>query len=322
MATTLSSHSPLLYTSQLHSIMASLTLHGSGPEAACLFSNLPCEIFMMVFENLSDFEALLATILTCKWSMRFFQDDQNTGKIVFSVFSNILCTASRYNHEGNTEKGSSLIIRQMYFAAQKVLIPRQHVLSIFGECWQFLERRELEELLIPTGRRLALSLVSEDDKSKAVEFLETIESGQYCGTKDISCHSKRLTLLPLLELKASLQGKPLKPSDPRYEELPLLIVEPDGIFLKRSNTQWHCDIFIREKWAIARISKLPPQIVNFFFSNRQSRSLKTNADKQKVQIERHQAERQRAQRHRAQRQAHLLLSGASIRWNFSVPRSR
>lgn len=299
--------------------MTSLTLHGSVPETVCLFSNLPFEILMMVFENLSDFEALLATILTCKWSMRFFQDDQNTEKIVFSVFSNILCTASRYNHEGNTEKGSSLIIRQMNFAAQKVLIPRQHVLSIFGECWQFLERRYLEELLIPIGRRLALSLVSKGYKSQAVGFLETIESGQYGGTKDISDHSKRLTFLPLLELKASLQGKPLEPLDPRYEDfkqLPLLIIEPDGIFLSRNDTQWHREISIREKWAIGRISKLPPQIINSFFSNRQSRPLKTNAGKQKARIERHR--RQRGAEHFEKK---VLLSGASMD-RISIHRSR
>lgn len=82
----------------------------------------------------------------------------------------------------------------MDFAAQKVLIPRQHVLSIFSECWQFLERRDLEEVLIPIGRRLALSLMSKGYKSKAVEFLGTIESGIYGGTKDISDHRKRLTL--------------------------------------------------------------------------------------------------------------------------------
>ena len=71
--------------------MASLTLHGSVPETVCLFSNLPSEILMMVFENLPDFEALLATILTCKWSMGFFQDDQNTGRIVFfSIFKHTL----------------------------------------------------------------------------------------------------------------------------------------------------------------------------------------------------------------------------------------
>ena len=185
----------------------------------------------------------------------------------------------------------------MNFAAQKVLIPRQHVLSIFGECWQFLERRYLEELLIPIGRRLALSLVSKGYKSKAVGFLETIESGQYRGTKDISDHSKRLTLLPLLELKASLQGKPLEPLDPRYEDfkqLPLLIIEPEGIFLARSNTQGHREIPMREKWAIGRISKLPPQIINSFFSNRQSRPLKTNADKQKARIDRHRAQQRAA----------------------------
>ena len=108
------------------------------------------------------------TNVLCKWSMRFFQDDQNMRKIVFSVFSNILCTASRYSCEGNTEKGSSLIIWQMDFAAQKVLIPRQHVLSIFSECWQFLKRRDLEEVLIPIGWCLALSLVSKGYKSKAV----------------------------------------------------------------------------------------------------------------------------------------------------------
>ena len=164
----MSNHSHLLYIPQLHSIMTSLTLYESAPEKTCLFSNLPCELVTMVFENLSDFGTLLATILTCKWSMRFFQDDQNAGKIFHSVFSNILCTASRYDHEGNTEKSSILIFRQMNLAAQKVLIPRQHVLSVFGECWQFLERRNFEELLIPTGRRLALSLVSKGYKSKAV----------------------------------------------------------------------------------------------------------------------------------------------------------
>ena len=38
--------------------------------------------------------------------------------------------------------------------------------------------------------------------------------------------------LPLLELKASLQGKPLESLDCRYEDfkqLPLAIVQPDGI---------------------------------------------------------------------------------------------
>ena len=319
MATTLPNHSPLLYTPQLYPIMTSLTVNGSVPETVCLFPNLPCEIITMIFENLSDFEALLATILTCKWSMRFFQDDQNTGKIFSSVFSNILGTASRYNRvsEENTEKGSSLIIRQMNFAAQKVLIPRQHVLHIFGECWQFLGRRHLEELLIPIGVRLALSLVSKDCKSKAVEFLETIESGEYGETIDISYHSKRLSLLPLLEIKASLQGKPLEPFDPRYEDfkqLPLAIVQPDGIFLELKETQWHREIPVKENWVIARVSEIPP--TKPFAFNRQSRPLKTNADKKMVRIKRH-----RAQREADLFRKKLLLSGASIGWN-SVPRSR
>ena len=292
----MSNHSHLLYTPQLHSIMTSLTLYESAPEKTCLFSNLPCELVTMVFENLSDFGTLLATILTCKWSMRFFQDDQNAGKILFSVFSNILCTASKYDHEGNTEKSSILIFRQMNLAAQKVLIPRQHVLSVFGECWQFLERRNFEELLIPTGRRLALSLVSKGYKSKAVEFLGMIE--------DISDH-KRLALLPLVELKASLQGKPLESLDPRYEdfkELPLAIVRPDRIFRSPSKTLWHRDISVQEEWVV-RISELP-QIIRPL---PQQLPRKTKAEKQKVRIERHQRQRRAEHFHKK-----LFLSGANM----------
>ena len=300
----MSNHSHLLYIPQLHSIMTSLTLYESAPEKTCLFSNLPCELVTMVFENLSDFGTLLATILTCKWSMRFFQDDQNAGKIFHSVFSNILCTASRYDHEGNTEESSILIFRQMNLAAQKVLIPRRHVLSVFGECWQFLERRNFEELLIPTGRRLALSLVSKGYKSKAVEFLGMIESGNYGETKDIS-DNKRLALLPLVELKASLQGKPLESLDPRYEdfkELPLAIVRPDRILYSSNKTQWHRDISVQEEWVV-RISELP-QIIRPL---PQQLPRKTKAEKQKVRIERHQ--RQRRAEHF---QKKLLLSGANM----------
>ena len=292
----MSNHSHLLYTPQLHSIMTSLTLYESAPEKTCLFSNLPCELVTMVFENLSDFGTLLATILTCKWSMRFFQDDQNAGKILFSVFSNILCTASKYDHEGNTEKSSILIFRQMNLAAQKVLIPRQHVLSVFGECWQFLERRNFEELLIPTGRRLALSLVSKGYKSKAVEFLGMIE--------DISDH-KRLALLPLVELKASLQGKPLEPLDPRYEDfkkLPLAIVRPDRILYSSNKSQWHRDISVQEEWVV-RIKKLP-QIIRPL---PQQLPRKTKAEKQKVRIERHQRQRRAEHFHKK-----LFLSGANM----------
>ena len=292
----MSNHSHLLYTPQLHSIMTSLTLYESAPEKTCLFSNLPCELVTMVFENLSDFGTLLATILTCKWSMRFFQDDQNAGKILFSVFSNILCTASKYDHEGNTEKSSILIFRQMNLAAQKVLIPRQHVLSVFGECWQFLERRNFEELLIPTGRRLALSLVFKGYKSKAVEFLGMIE--------DISDH-KRLALLPLVELKASLQGKPLEPLDPRYEDfkkLPLAIVRPDRILYSSNKSQWHRDISVQEEWVV-RIKKLP-QIIRPL---PQQLPRKTKAEKQKVRIERHQRQRRAEHFHKK-----LFLSGANM----------
>ena len=292
----MSNHSHLLYTPQLHSIMTSLTLYESAPEKTCLFSNLPCELVTMVFENLSDFGTLLATILTCKWSMRFFQDDQNAGKILFSVFSNILCTASKYDHEGNTEKSSILIFRQMNLAAQKVLIPRRHVLSVFGECWQFLERRNFEELLIPTGRRLALSLVSKGYKSKAVEFLGMIE--------DISDH-KRLALLPLVELKASLQGKPLEPLDPRYEDfkkLPLAIVRPDRILYSSNKSQWHRDISVQEEWVV-RIKKLP-QIIRPL---PQQLPRKTKAEKQKVRIERHQRQRRAEHFHKK-----LFLSGANM----------
>lgn len=225
----------------------------------------------------------------------------------FTVFSNILCTASRYDHEGNTEKSSILIIRQMNLAAQKVLIPRQHVLSVFGECWQFLERRKLEELLIPTGRRLALSLVSKGYQSKAVEFLGMIESGKYGETKDISDHKRLAALLPLVELKASLQGKPLESLDPRYEdfkELPLAIVRPDRIFHSPNKTQWHRDISVQEEWVV-RISELP-QIIRPL-PQQLPWKRKTKAEKQKVWIERH--KRQRRAEHF---QKKLLLSGANM----------
>ena len=192
----------------------------------------------------------------------------------------------------------------MNLAAQKVLIPRQHVLSVFGECWQFFERRNFEELLIPTGWRLALSLVSKGYKLKAVEFLGMIESGNYGETKDISDH-KRLALLPLVELKASLQGEPLESLDPQYKdfkELPLAIVRPDQILYSSNKTQWHRDISVQEEWVV-RISELP-QIIRPL---PQQLPRKTKAEKQKVRIERHQ--RQRRAEHF---QKKLLLSGANM----------
>ena len=97
--------------------------------------------------------------------------------------------------------------------------------------------------------------------------------------------------LPLLELKASLQGKPLESLDSWYEDFKQT---PIGHCSARwdspNETQWHRDISVQEKWVIARISELP-QIIRLLPFNQQSSPLKTNAKWQKVRIERYQRQR-------------------------------
>lgn len=245
--------------------------------------------------------------------------NHSRSKIVQSVFSNIYGTACSYRDNdkgGNTERVSIFMIQQICSATQKVLIPRQNILDVFETWWQFLKRRHLEEVLIPIGVRLALSL--KNCKSEAVKFLETIESGKYGWAIEIPHNSRRLTLSPLLECKANLQGKAFEPFDPRHgdlQECPLAIIRPNMIVLLLNKTPLPpCGLSIQENSIRVRFSTILP--FTLLAPTRQLRHPKTKAE-----ARRHQAELKRLER--AERTIQYMRHlGWEVQYKTARPRYR
>ncbi|KAF7586860.1 hypothetical protein BBP40_008226 [Aspergillus hancockii] len=245
--------------------------------------------------------------------------NRSRSKIVRSVFSNIYCTACSYHdnvNDRNAEKGSIFMIWQICSATQKVLIPRQNILDIFETWWQFLKRRHLEEVLIPIGVRLALSL--ENCKSEAVKFLETIASGSYGWATEIPRNGSRLTLSPLLECKANPQGKAFEPFDARHgdlDECALAVIQPNRIYLSLDKTPLPpCGLSIQKNSIRVRFSS----VLRFTLL---APTRKLRHPKTKVESRRHQEELERLWRAERTRQ-YMLRLGWDVHWKASPPRHR
>ncbi|BDD57634.1 hypothetical protein MAP00_002981 [Monascus purpureus] len=134
------------------------------------FLTLP-ELTAMVFKNLPDFNSLLSAMQTCRDLYSCYQDNEKS--IITSIFSTILQNAIRYDRQHGL-LGPGLIIQQLIVAIKSACVNRDVVLQIFTDAWKYLYEKDLEELLIPIAMGLAWSLVLDDRKQDAINFLTQI----------------------------------------------------------------------------------------------------------------------------------------------------
>jgi hypothetical protein len=229
--------------------------------------DLPPELIVTIFENLPDFQSLASTRQTCHYLYQCF--GVRDKSITYAIFSNV-CHSFK-GHDRNVlrlrvrRKLLSRIIWQVIFTIHQRWIPRDSALKIFRHGWDLIANEGLEELLVPIGMELALSLKCQGRQEDAIALLKDIEHGMpaFRSSRKYYCFLPG-TLLPLRVLLSQLKGESFVnmidlPIDIQLalQQIPIALLTSKGTLFFDAKIHLPQGMHLGKEFALIRIRKIP-----------------------------------------------------------------